>query len=64
MGSNLSAAERAIALVNQSKSLRERTLERRRILQEKTDKMLAHQPYVLKRHMGKQLSLNLDAPQH
>ena len=60
MGSKLNAAERALALVNQSKSLRERSLERRRALQEKTDKILAHQPYVLKRNMGKQLSLNLD----
>jgi hypothetical protein len=60
MGSSISAADRAIALVTQSRELRERTLARRRELQKKTDKMLAHQPYVLKRHMSQQLSLNLD----
>lgn len=60
MGSTIPSADRAIALVNQSRQLRERTLERRRELQKKTDKMLAHQPYVLRSSMGKQLSLQLD----
>lgn len=60
MGSSISAAEQAIKLVKQSRELRERTLARRRELQMKTDKMLAHQPYVLKSSIGKQLSFNLD----
>lgn len=60
MGSSISTAEQAIKLVKQSRELRERTLARRRELQMKTDKMLAHQPYVLKSSIGKQLSFNLD----
>jgi hypothetical protein len=59
MGSSLSAAERALALVNQSRELRARTLARRAELQKKTDKIMAHQPYVLKSSMGKQLTLDL-----
>jgi hypothetical protein len=59
MGSSLSAAERALALVNQSRELRARTLARRAEFQKKTDKIMAHQPYVLKSSVGKQLTLDL-----
>lgn len=60
MGSSISAAQKAIDMVQQSRELRERTLARRRDLQKKTEKILAHQPYVLKSSIGKQLSFNLD----
>jgi hypothetical protein len=53
--------EQALSLVAQSRSLRERALERRRELQRLTEYMTAKPVYILKKHGGRQLSLRLDS---
>jgi hypothetical protein len=53
--------EQALSLVAQSRSLRERALERRRELQRRTEYMTAKPVYILKKHGGRQLSLRLDS---
>ncbi|WP_320200053.1 hypothetical protein RMR16_005140 [Agrobacterium sp. rho-13.3] len=53
--------ENALSLVAQSRSLRERALERRRELQKRTEMMIARPVYILKKNGGRQLSLKLDS---
>jgi len=53
--------EHAMSLVAQSRSLRERALERRRELQRRTEMMTAKPLYILKKNGGRQLSLRLDS---
>lgn len=52
--------EQALALVAQSRSLRERAEERRRDLRRKTE-MMTKPLYVLKKNGGRQLTLRLDS---
>ena len=52
--------EQALALVAQSRHLRERAEERRRDLRRKTE-MMAKPLYILKKNGGRQLSLRLDS---
>lgn len=52
--------EQALALVAQSRNLRERAEERRRDLRRKTE-MMAKPLYILKKNGGRQLSLRLDS---
>ena len=53
--------ENALSLVAQSRSLRERALERRRELQKRTEMMVARPVYILKKNGGRQLLLKLDS---
>jgi len=53
--------EKALSLVAQSRSLRERALERRHELQRRTEYMTAKPVYILKKNGGRQLSLRLDS---
>ncbi|WP_416408690.1 hypothetical protein [Agrobacterium rosae] len=53
--------EQALTLVAQSRSLRERALERRRELQRRTEYMTVKPVYILKKNGGRQLSLRLDS---
>lgn len=53
--------EHAMSLVAQSRSLRERALERRRELQRQTEMMVAKPVYILKKKGGRQLSFRLDS---
>lgn len=50
-----------MSLVAQSRSLRERALERRRELQRQTEMMTAKPVYILKKNGGRQLSLRLNS---
>ncbi|MDQ1186218.1 hypothetical protein QE435_004360 [Rhizobium sp. SORGH_AS 787] len=52
--------EQALALVAQSRNLRERAEERRRDLRRKTE-MMSKPLYILKKNGGRQLSLRLDS---
>lgn len=52
--------EQALALVAQSRNLRERAEQRRRDLRRKTE-MMAKPLYILKKNGGRQLSLRLDS---
>ena len=51
--------ENAMSIVAQSRSLRERALERRRELQRRTEVMTIKPLYILKKNWGRQLSLRL-----
>lgn len=53
--------ENAMSIVAQSRSLRERALERRRELQRRTEVMTIKPLYILKKNGGRQLSLRLDS---
>ncbi|GAK70841.1 hypothetical protein [Agrobacterium rubi] len=53
--------ENALSLVAQSRSLRERALERRRELQRRTEVLTIKPLYILKKNGGRQLSLRLDS---
>lgn len=53
--------EHAMSVVAQSRSLRERALERRRELQRRTEVMTIKPLYILKKNGGRQLSLRLDS---
>jgi len=53
--------EHAMSLVAQSRSLRERALERRRELQRRAEMVTAKPVYILKKKGGRQLSLRLDS---
>ncbi|MBB3947835.1 hypothetical protein GGQ73_003808 [Rhizobium skierniewicense] len=53
--------ENALSLVAQSRSLRERALERRRELQRRTEVITVKPLYILKKNGGRQLSLRLDS---
>ncbi len=53
--------ENALSLVAQSRSLRERALERRRELQRRTEVIIIKPLYILKKNGGRQLSLRLDS---
>ena len=55
------AIENALSLVAQSRSLRERALERRRELQKRTVVITTKPLYILKKYGGRQLSLKLDS---
>lgn len=55
------AIENALTLVAQSRSLRERSQERRRELQKKTEIITTRPLYILKKNGGRQLSLRLDS---
>jgi len=52
--------EQALALVAQSRNLRERAEERRRDLRRKTE-MMSKPLYILKKNGGRQLSFRLDS---
>ncbi len=53
--------EQALALVAQSRSLRERAEERRRDLRRKTEMMTTKPLYNLKKKSSRQLTLRLDS---
>lgn len=53
--------EHAMSLVAQSRSLRERALERRRELQRRAEMVTVKPLYILKKNGGRQLSLRLDS---
>lgn len=53
--------ENAMSIVAQSRSLRERALERRRELQRRTEVMTIKPLYILKKNGGRQRSLRLDS---
>ncbi|XUY28150.1 hypothetical protein RMR21_007385 [Agrobacterium sp. rho-8.1] len=53
--------ENALSLVAQSRSLRERALERRREFQRRTEVLTVKPLYILKKNGGRQLSLRLDS---
>ncbi|KIP99155.1 hypothetical protein RU07_21120 [Agrobacterium tumefaciens] len=53
--------ENAMSIVAQSRSLRERAMERRRELQRRTEVMTIKPLYILKKNGGRQLSLRLDS---
>lgn len=53
--------ENAMSIVAQSRSLRERALERRRELQRRTEVMTIKPLYILKKNGCRQLSLRLDS---
>ena len=53
--------ENAMSIVAQSRSLRERALERRRELQRRTEVMTIKPLYILSKNGGRQLSLRLDS---
>lgn len=55
------AIENALSLVEKSRSLRERALERRRELQKRTEVITTKPLYILKKYGGRQLSLKLDS---
>ncbi len=55
------AIENALTLVAQSRSLRQRTEERRRELRRKTEILTTRPLYILKKNGGRQLSLKLDS---
>ena len=53
--------ENAMSIVAQSRSLRERALERRRELQRRIEVLTIKPLYILKKNGGRQLSLRLDS---